>query len=414
MGFINFFGRNFISWGGSGTNNFTKTPNPWGAMDVDNSNAKEQWVTILGHEANIYRTTPEVYIVFNRFASMFSNGIFQEIDKNGEVVENSEIVKRLLKPNALLNGKSFMQESALHYLVFGNRITYKLLGSSLQEAPSALWNLPPDRIKIKTTGLIYEQTDIDSIISEYYLEYDQNGTTQKKTWNSKEIIHHKAIDLLNPIKGKSALEALQMPISNIRGAYGYRNVNIVKRGALGVLSNENGKDSIGQVAPISSEQRLKIEKQYTSETHGIFDEQSPISILNGKWSFTSTSGAIKDMMLFEEISEDMKKIIDSVNLNDNIFSKEKSKVQANLNEGIKMAYQDGIIPFANDFCNNLTEGLNLKNGHSLVLNYSHIEALQEDEKSKMEVELLKAKTIETYVKAGYSKEEALNLIEETV
>ncbi len=413
MGFWN-IGRLFNFGGGQGNDRFTRTPNTWNQTVFNNTNDKEQWVTILGHEAEIYETTPEVYIVFNRFASMFSNGIFEEIDKDGNVVENSEMVKRLLKPNVLLNGKSFMQESALHYLVFGNRITYKLIGTSLQEVPSALWNLPPDRIKIKTTGLIYEQTDIDGIIKEYYLEFDNNGTTQKKSWLPKEIIHHKSIDILNPIKGKSALQSLHMPISNIRGAYGYRNVNIVKRGALGVLYNENGKDSIAQVAPISNEQRTKIEKQYTQETHGIFSDQASISIMNGKWGFVSTSGDIKNMMLFEEISEDMKKIIDSVNLNDNIFSKEKSKVQANLNEGKKMAYQDGIIPFANDFCNNLSENLNLKDGHKIRLSYDHIEALQKDNKNEADINLIKAKAIETYVKAGYDKEEAVKLLEETI
>lgn len=413
MGFWN-IGRFFNFGGGQGNDRFTRTPNTWNQTVFNNTNDKEQWVTILGHEAEIYETTPEVYIVFNRFASMFSNGIFEEVDKDGNVVENSEMVKRLLKPNVLLNGKSFMQESALHYLVFGNRITYKLTGSSLQEVPSALWNLPPDRVKIKTTGLIYEQTDIDEIIKEYYLEFDNNGTTQKKIWLPKEIIHHKSIDILNPIKGKSALQSLHMPISNIRGAYGYRNVNIVKRGALGVLYNENGKDSIAQVAPISSEQRTKIEKQYTQETHGIFNDQSTISIMNGKWGFVATSGDIKNMMLFEEISEDMKKIIDAVNLNDNIFSKEKSKVQANLNEGKKMAYQDGIIPFANDFCNNLSENLNLKEGHKIRLSYDHIEALQKDNKNEADIHLIKAKAIDTYMKAGYSRLEAEKILEETI
>jgi hypothetical protein len=410
MGLIQ-MGNFRFQWGGQGNDRFTRTPNNWVNRLFGSNNDKEQWITVVGKEAEIYNTTAEVKIVFDRFASMFSNGIYQELDAKGEVVENSEIVKRLLNPNVLLNGKSFMQECALHYLIFGNRITYTNYGSSLSEVPTALWNLPADRIKMILTGLIYEQIDIDGIIKEYYLDYDNNGTEQRKTWQPSEIIHHKNIDPLNPLKGKSVLESLHMDISNIRASKGFQNVLLTKKGALGFISN-GSKDMAGNI-PLGSEDRLALEKQF-AETHGQFDGQSAIAITAYDTKWNPTSFPVKDMMTFETISEGMKRIIDSVQLNDNIFSKEKSKVQANLQEGLKMAYQDAIIPFANDYCNNFSERLRLKEGHKIALNYEHISALQKDDKTENEVKEIKARAVKAYTDAGFTPEKALELVEETV
>lgn len=410
MGLIQ-MGNFRFQWGGQGNDRFTRTPNNWVNRLFGTNNDKEQWITVVGKEAEIYNTTAEVKIVFDRFASMFSNGIYQELDAKGEVVENSEIVKRLLNPNVLLNGKSFMQECALHYLIFGNRITYTNYGSSLSEVPTALWNLPADRIKMILTGLIYEQIDIDGIIKEYYLDYDNNGTEQRKTWQPSEIIHHKNIDPLNPLKGKSVLESLHMDISNIRASKGFQNVLLTKKGALGFISN-GSKDMAGNI-PLGSEDRLALEKQF-AETHGQFDGQSAIAITAYDTKWNPTSYPVKDMMTFETISEGMKRIIDSVQLNDNIFSKEKSKVQANLQEGLKMAYQDAIIPFANDYCNNFSQGLRLKEGHRIALNYDHISALQKDDKTENQVKEIKARAVKAYTDAGFTPEKALELVEETV
>lgn len=411
MGLIQ-MGNFRFQWGGQGNDRFTRTPNNWVNRLFGSNNDKEQWITVVGKEAEIYNTTSEVKIVFDRFASMFSNGIYQELDAKGEIVENSEIVKRLLNPNVLLNGKSFMMESALHYLIFGNRITYTNYGSSLSEVPTALWNLPPDRIKMILTGLIYEQVDIDDIIKEYYLEYDNNGTEKRKTWQPIEIIHHKNIDPLNPLKGKSVLESLHMDISNIRASKGFQNVLLTKKGAVGFYSSGR-TDGQGNNLPMKEEDKIALGKQETNE-YGIFDGQSAIKFTDFDVKWNPTSFPVKDMMTFETISEGMKRIIDSVQLNDNIFSKEKSKVQANLQEGLKMAYQDAIIPFANDYCNNFSQGLRLQEGHKIALSYEHISALQKDDKTDNEVKEIKARAVKTYFDAGYSKEQALKLVEETV
>jgi len=407
MGFFS-IGKLDIKWGRmGGTDNFTRTP-PLNYYPYV-GNEREIWLTIDGKEFQYYNTTPEIKIVFDRFASMFSNGRFvhkkMNGTKQGKVIEDSELVRFLENPNPLQSGEEWKIESALHYLIYGNRITYPVYGSSLSTLPTVMNNLPPDKIKIELTKKRWEQSTIEEIIEKYVLE---NYGETKRDFAPSELIHHKNISAENPFMGVSPLIALNMPITNIRGAYGFRNANINKRGALGFISNST-KDEIGAVA-VGSEDRKEIEKQFSQESHGHFDGQSAIAISNANLKFESTAYPINQMMLFEEISEDMKKIIDMVGLNDNIFSKEKSKIQANLNEGLRMAYQDSIIPFANDFCSTMSKGLRLPDDEWLELDYSHIQALQKDELTHARVMEIKTKAIKTLLDSGYSREEAEKVI----
>lgn len=405
MGLIE-LGQVRMRWGShkGNNNNYIETPNH--AMgNYYSPSDKEIYPTQNMSLVDIYKTTAEVFIVFNRFASMFSNGVWKLEDLKGKEIENHEILDLLKKPNPLYSGVDLDVYSALSYWITGNVFIYKSYDIG-QKIPTLLHLLPTENMKlIMANKGIYEQTKIEDIIQRYELFYSESSK-YNKTFNTKDIAHFKNNDITNALVGESVIEALHMPISNIRGAYGYRNVNIVKRGALGVLYNETGKDSFGNNTPGSASDRQRVDRQYTEETHGIFKDQATISMLNGKWGFVSTSGDIKNMMLFEEVSEDMKKIIDAVGLNDNIFSKEKSKIQANLSDGLKMAYQDGIIPFADKFANHLTNSLNLK-GMRLKKDYSHLEVLQENQKEKSEIAERNVKAISTLISTGkYTKEEA--------
>ena len=69
---------------------------------------------------------------------------------------------------------------------------------------------------------------------------------------------------------------MQMPISNIRGAYGYRNVLITERGYVGMISSNN-TDSAGGGIPLHGEERKKVERQFTKENGKI--------IISVKWKY---------------------------------------------------------------------------------------------------------------------------------
>jgi ParB-like chromosome segregation protein Spo0J len=93
----------------------------------------------------------------------------------------------------------------------------------------------------------------------------------------------------------------------------------------------------------------------------------------------------KDLMLFEEVDENFKRIIDAFGLNDNLFSKSKGSTYENLSQGLKHAYQTTVIPDAEEKAMSYSRRFNLlSKGEFLALDYSKIPALQENQKELAE------------------------------
>jgi hypothetical protein len=360
---------------------------------------KEQWDTVTNNEYRLYRSTPELFIVINKFATLFSNGIFVVKDyKTGEVIENHPLLKLLEKPNPLMNRNTWLMDIAVSYHVFGTSYNYMNKGSQLSDYPSVLMPLPNAEIITLLTGKMFKASTIDEIIKGYKID------STKERFETNEVLVVKRLGSDNPTKGISVLEALQMPISNIRGAYGMRNVNIVKRGALGIISPESNSNG---TIPLDEHDRNELEKQFVNDTHGIFDNQSPIKFTEKAIKYQQLSYPIKDSMVFEEIDADMMKIIDAVGLNANIFSQKDSPKYENLLQGVKMAYQDAIIPFAEMFCFAMNDAMGLfEKGYYVELDYSHIPAMKEDEKSKAEIVKLKVDSRKVLMESGMSEQNA--------
>lgn len=394
-------GFNSLFLGGNRTDRYTR-PLALGSnfFNVSGTNSKESYDTINNNEFNLYSTTPQLYVVVNRFATMLTNGVFVVKDwKTGKVIENHPLLKLLEKPNPLMNRNEWLTDLSINYNIYGNSYTFMNKGSILSEYPTTLMNLPNHDMKIEKTGKVWRQTDINEIIKQYVL------TDCNEKFTPSEIIHIKTSNQADPIIGLSPLHAIQMPISNIRGAYGFRNVNITKKGALGIISS-SGNDAIGAIR-LEKEDRLELEKQFAKETHGIFDGQSPVKFSATPVNYQHLSYPIKDSLLFEEVDANLKAIIDNYGMNENIFSRTNSSKFSNLNEGLKMSYQDGIIPFAEKLCWALNESLGLfTNGQYVELDFSNIQALQDNKETNAKTIKLKSEALSVLLDKGYKQADA--------
>jgi len=199
-----------------------------------------------------------------------------------------------------------------------------------------------------------------------------------------------------------------MPISNARAGYVFNNVNLSKKGALGLIT-PTGSDAIG-VKDMAEETQIALEKQFT-EKHGIFDGQTPVKFSKQPVDYKNLNYPIKEQMIFETINHTMQKVIDAIQLNENIFSRDKQSTFTNMNEGLKMAYQDSIIPFAELFCFALNDSLGLFDlGIYIELDYSHIPALQENQKDVATNAKVKSEALQGLVSIGYTIQEAEQLL----
>jgi HK97 family phage portal protein len=374
-----------------------------------NFDRNEEWVSIDGREREIYLTTPELKIVIDRLATMFANGVWRHYDKNGKEIENSQHVARLENPNIQQSRNEFLTQWFIERCLYPGTFTYMLRPSELVDIPLALWNLPPSRIVVNRTGKIWNMTELEEIVSSYELRYDKGGN---ETFKTKDIIQFNMPDPDDPILGRSTLDALKMPISNIRAAYGYRNVILTKKGAIGMWSTD-GKDAIGSIN-LTPDEEKKMSEELT-RTYGIGDHQAKIMISSKPMKWTAATYPTKDLMLFEEIDANKKAIIDMFGANEFMFASgvnAKGSTFTNVEMGNKMCYQDTIIPIADDYANGFTKrfGLNEK-GEYLCLEYDHLPVLQDNEKEEAETNKLNAETAAIMLANGYAADTINNLLE---
>lgn len=369
-----------------------------------NLSGRAQWEEITNENAyRMFLTTAEVYAVVRRRGFMLASGVWKHyrIKRDGSVeeIKNSPAVRLLENPNPLMSGNDFLRQWSENELVHGNNFMSTIYGTlrELQEIPSALHNLPPHRVEIKTTGRVFRQTRIEDIIEEYRLQLD-GGAPPYDIYATDEIIHSKIINGANPIKGDSPLIPLYMEIGNIRAAKQFRNVIMTKNGALGMLTN---KSATGNGAiPVTTEERQRIERQYR-EHYGIHDQQIQVMIAQGALEWQAMVYPTKELMLFEEVSADFRMVMDTYGLNDNLFSKEKGSTFTNLQDGLKHAYQVTTIPEADEKAMTLSKQFGMiDRGQFLSLEYDHLPILQKNEKEKAEILDKKASAVQKLQKTG--------------
>lgn len=387
---------------GRGSHNDQFTSQPRFVARPFRLDTTEDFVSITGQEQFIYETTPELKIVIDRLAVMFANGVWVEKDKNGEPVEKSIIVDRLENPNIFQSRNEFLFQWFIQRCVYGNVFDYTLKGM-MSDVPQAIWHLPPSRMVIKRTGKIFKQTRIEDIIEGYELILDRENNEK---YNVDDIIQFSMPNCDDPILGSSPLLALRMPISNIRAAYGFRNVVITRKGALGIWRNET-KDATGFV-PLSDEDKA-MSGQMT-RNYGIGDRQASVILSNKNLKWEPSTFPLKDYMLFEEIDADKKAIIDLFGANQDMFSSGSSggktgSTFTNREMAERNCYQDTIMPIAQDLANGYAKRFGLlEQGHTLQLDYSHIPTMKDDETKQSDILLKKSQAVQILLQSGVSAE----------
>lgn len=382
-----------------------------GLITSDDKSIK-QWVTTNNNEFEIYNTTPEVRLVINKGASLFSNGSWKLVDiKTGDYIEEHAILDLLKNPNPYEDKNLFLRGVYTSYALYGNAFNYLNYALSSSELPSMINNLNTPQIKLVRSKKYIKQVALANIIDEYQLisETDERKVLEK--FKPKEIVHFREYNPNDPLLGNSKLISLHMVISNIRAARGYVNADYTKKGAMGILSPDVLKDG-GGALPTNQKHVTDLEKQYSEHTHGTGDKQSKIIISKMPIKYTAISSALKDHLIHEEIELDFKRLIDAYDLNESLFSFERQSTFSNQENGEIQAYQNGIIPLANQYTSVLNTALDLPNkiGAYLKLDYSHVNCFQDDETKEAEEMQIKVNTMATLVGLGYSKEEAYNLV----
>lgn len=375
-------------------------------------------VCVSGKEKEIYKTTSDIGLVISRKADMFSNGRFRiydyKTDEEIDIRTNSkalEIIKLLERPNPFQSGAEFIKQYSIYRSIYGNAFIYLNYALETSELPSAMYLLPPDLMKVVPTGKIYDQVDIEGIVSRYEMCI---GDGKYKPFKTKDVIHLKKFNPANIYVGLSPLEQLGLDIANTRAGKGYLNAVSTKMGAIGAISPDGVKQNdYGAIMPMDEETKLKLEKQFSESTHGIYDKQNKLKIAEVPLKFISFTTPIRDHQLLEQLDENKRTIIDTYGLNENIFSKKGGSKYDNLLEGEKQAYTSTIIPESEELTDALVKALRIFSTNSFYLkfDYSHVEALKSDKKAEVEILYRKSYAYKLLIDSGMSPDEAKGIIE---
>jgi len=337
---------------------------------------------VVGTEGAVYLDVDQPYKIFNenpsvnqvirKKSAMFSNMELKLVDKEGNVITDANFDNFINNINIYQGLNAFLKTYIEQKDVYGNVFIYKNKPSNIQTYPTSVNLISARYLKPVLTGKVFDQVSLDTVIKNYEL-YNVNGVINK-TFEQNEILWLRNTDIDDPLVGVSPLKSLKYPITNTKYAYDYLNSISSKKGAIGILS-DNNKSPMGGM-PLKSEEKAKIENAYVDD-YGVEEGKRKVIVSQSALQWQPMTYPTRDLLLLEQIDAYFLTIIDHFGMNVNIFSN-KNQTFENVKNSLIQVYQDTIIPEADLFCQEFTKFLGLQNGQKIVPSFEHVKILQDN------------------------------------
>tara|TARA_R110000772_G_scaffold9622_6_gene31542 strand:- start:895 stop:2091 length:1197 start_codon:yes stop_codon:yes gene_type:complete len=319
----------------------------------------------------LYLEIPELRTVINKRALMMSGAVPKLVDMDGNNVDDHQWVFDLIsKPNPTQSWSDCMYMIAVNDGLYNNSFAYCPKRSF--DIRNLLVPLPTPKIKINLSGKFLDQMDAGGLIDGFEFWYDDKKNEKIAL---DDMLYFNTPDGINLINTENRIQTLKYPLSNIKAQYHKRNVLLENMSALGILSSR--QSDMGGALPMDPEEKKEIQSDWIKRNK----DQLVITEADVNW--TPMAFPTKDLMLFEELTEDKMAIIDAFGLSYYLFSQSKGGTFSNVKEGMRMTYQDTIIPETEQMYATLSHQLGLVDqGLLIVPDFSHIAVLQDDESAK--------------------------------
>ena len=315
---------------------------------------------------DLYLQIPELRTVVNKRAIMMASGKPLVCDLDGNPIESHWIKDLINQPNPTQSWSDVIYSLSVNDGLFNNSFAYCPKRSF--DIRNLLLPLPSNQIKIVGTGKYLDQIDTDGLIKEFQFWYD---TQKSEIISVEDMIYLNTPDGINLLNPTNRIETLKYPLSNIMAQYNKRNVILENMGAIGILSSK--KSDMGGALPMTPEERDEIQNDWISRN------KDKLIMTEADVDWTPMSYPTKDLMLFDELTEDKMAIIDAYGLSYYLFSQAKGSTFTNVKEGMRMSYQDTIIPETEQMYATISQQLGLiDEGIYIKADFSHIPVLQDD------------------------------------
>jgi len=356
---------------------------------------KPAWVSLTNASQlrQAVADNPVLYACIDIKATAAANGKKYLVDNNGAIVswnEKDTAVKAARKlfvdrPNPLQMSKEFDYERAYMKHTFGNNYVYlnnpsETLKTDLLTVQT-MFNFPSEYVEVKQTGKLYDQIDIEGIISEYII----TNRPGFKPVSPSRVIHFNDInitDIGNSIIGSSKLIPLKYPIGNVQLAFEAMNVLLNSRGMIGIIK-ANNKDATGTQIPLGKTAKDEIDATFKSE-YGLKRDQKQFLLSYSDIDFIKTVMSPDELGIPKDFTRNAMLICNNLKVPHELYKLyEQGSTFENQVQAVRRLYQDSVIPDVENDDAYYTERLNFRKYNlELKTDFSHIQALQEAFKEK--------------------------------
>jgi HK97 family phage portal protein len=333
----------------------------------------------------------------------------RKYDTDDIVWSNKSINRLVTRPNETDDFYGFLSKAIACYLVTGNAFIYSLT-PGLVSGNTERWKwtdsyyvLPPDKTTVvyQSRQKLFRGAGINEIVKSYKV----STGTDSMEFSPENVLNIRDLNLRldgNTMEGRSRLDALKYPISNIMAAYEARNAIFVKRGALGMIVSRK-TDEAGS-SPLREKEKKQIRDSYRK--YGVTGDRETIAISDVPVDFISFGVSIREMEAFRETLEDAKVIAGAFGVPDPLIPGNNQSTYNNVSTVEKAIYQNTVIPLTNRIIEALNSWIGLnrkweKGGMYLEADFSKIPCLQENRKFDAEVRRIKSETAIRQYKEGF-------------
>lgn len=157
----------------------------------------------------------------NGRVSFFKAGTDEMIKPTGYNPTVKALAALMSKPNPIQTWRQFRAQQTIYKQLFG--ICPVLMVKSIGfDTPKMMWNIPPQLVKITTSGKLFYQSDMSGIITKVTVTF--NGEEKELPVQDLVFLRDQTVSLNNELIPDSRLKTLSYPISNIVAAYEAANV----------------------------------------------------------------------------------------------------------------------------------------------------------------------------------------------
>jgi len=281
----------------------------------------------------------------------------------------------------LQNEKQFLSQQNHYIDIFGYCPVFLVEPVGFEDTGeySSMWNIPPWLFDLKYTGKWLKMTNMSDVYKKFKLLW--NGEYVELNSKYVRFIFDDGIGTENDTNltiPDSRLVGMDMVVSNIMAAYKSRHTLMTRRGALGILSNQSKDGSVP--VPLAPNEKENLQKDFSR--YGIVGQPYQVIITSANLSWQQMGFATKDLLLFEETTENIERLCDGYGWPIELIARGKDVTYDNKVQARKDLYQNTLIPESDSRMEQLSTGLVEDGSIEIRKDFSAVPVLQTDIKTK--------------------------------